>query len=285
MTPRSWLLLLTVLACVPRGPAVLSGAQLQARASRTLAAPFDEVFDATWLSLELAGWTVTEHDARAGTLETNVLGGQAWSANVGQEGTKVVVTLLPRLLDAERAQWEGLLAGISALLDAWRVHPELVLSNTRGEVDAAGLRLLVPNWRHFEFSVDRRTLMMQGVAQAGFVPTLLYRVERRRPRADPRELVQKALDEAFHSTARTSEPTGAVENDAWGQSAIETSRVGADLTERAARWREWEARTPAWRVRVAAACVADDAACERDVRAVVESAVNTGAAVPGFKTR
>lgn len=300
-------LALSFLGCAPRGPTALTPAQLQSRASRALAADFDEAFDAAWLTLELAGWTVTESDARAGTAGTNVVVlpsgvGRGWTLSVTQEGTTPVVTLLPRVFQGTREvtdqmhwslegpggeveQWEALFERIRGLVDSWRTIPELQLSSTRGEVDAAGLRLLVPNWRHFEFSVDRRSLAMQGTG-AGFAPTLHYRVERRRPQPDVEGVVVEVLERAFHAPGKiVAPPQWEVETDAWGQSGEAEVRVGAELTPRPVRWRRWEARSPAWRVWVVAACPVDDLDCERDVRAVIESAVNTGAAVPGFKTR
>lgn len=299
--------LLWATACAPRGPIALSAAQLQSRASRTIPAAFDDVYDATWLTLEAAGWPVKEHDRRAGTLGTGVVTasnglGRAWAASVSQEGATVVVTLLPRVFEnarevtgdmrwtlegpgGEGERWEQLFASLTALVDTWRVHPELVLSNTRGELDAVGLRLLVPSWQHFGFSVDRRTLVMQG-AGTGLVPTLLYRIERRRPEPTVVALVHETLEHAFHAEGRLAEPgEWDVARDAWGETAEGAVRVGADLTAKTVRWRRWEAGNPAWVVRVAAVCpVENRVECEGDVRRVIESAVNT-APVPGIRAR
>lgn len=297
---------LAMLGCAPRGPTALSPAQLQSRASRSIPAAFDDVYDATWLTLEAAGWTVTGHDRRAGNAETNVLVapngiGRAWTASVSQEGATMVVTLLPRVFEGAREvtadmhwtlegpggeveRWDGLFAGIVGLVQTWRVHPELTLSNSRGELDAVGLRMLVPSWQHFEFSVDRRTLVMQA---PGSLPdsTVLYRIERRRPGPDLAALVHETLERAFHAAGRVTGPADwEIVKDAWGETAEGDVLVGADLTPRPVRWRRWEAGNAAWVVRVASACAVSSPGCDSDVRRVVESAVNT-APVPGIRAR
>ncbi|MBS1152006.1 MAG: hypothetical protein H6Q89_3704 [Myxococcaceae bacterium] len=301
-------LLLGLLCCAPRGPTALTPAQLQSRASRTFPAAFDEVFDATWLTLEAAGWKVTANDRRAGTVSTDVVAapngtGRAWTAGVTQEGATVAVTLLPRVYEGEREvteqmywtlegkggeleRWERLFAGITGLIDAWRVHPELLLSKTRGELDAVGLRLLVPGWPHFQFSVDRRTLVMQGVG-AGLLPTLLYRIERRRPDPDLSRVVRETLEHAFHAAGRVVEPEWEIHRDGWGEAAEGAVLLEADLTPKPVRWRRWEAGNPAWVVRVVAVCAPGGEGgldCDGEVRRVIESAVNT-APLPGIRAR
>ena len=296
-----------MVGCTPRGPTVLGPAQLQSRATRSIPAAFDEVYDATWLTLEAAGWTIIEHDRRAGTASTNTVAapngtGRAWAASVTQDGATVAVTLLPRVYEGEREvtadmhwtlegaggeaeRWETLFAGIVGLVEVWRVHPELVLSNSRGELDAVGLRLLVPSWQHFEFSVDRRTLVMHGAAD---VSTLLYRIERRRPDPNLVGLVHETLESAFHAGGRIAEPSQwELTRDAWGDMGEGDVLVGANLSPTPVRWRRWEAGNPAWVVRVAAVCAVARVAtfdCEGDVRRVIESAVNT-APVPGIRAR
>ena len=323
---RVAVLLLAVASCAPRGPIALSPTQLHSRASRSIPAAFDEVYDAAWLTLEAAGWKVAVSDRRAGTASTDTVlasngTGRAWDLSVSLEGATTVVTLLPRVFlnekevtaqmhwtlegpGGEAERWETLFAGIAALPDAWKVHPELVLSNSRGELDAVGLRLLVPSWQHFAFSVDRRTLVMQDIG-ASPVPTLLYRIERRRPNPDMPALVHETLEHAFHAEGRTTEPEQwELKSDAWGKAAVGAALVGADLTPKPVRWRQWEAGTPAWVVRVVSACPPEGeseargpngtslqftrttgrADCDGDIRRVIESAVNT-APVPGIRAR
>lgn len=320
--------LLLVVSCAQRGPVTLSPEQLQLRATRTISGAFDEVYDATWLTLEAAGWAVSASDRRAGTLSTAMVAadhgpGRAWSATVSQEGATVVLTLLPRIYDGAREvtadlqwilegpggegeRWDTLFAGATGLVEAWRVHPELRMSNSRGEVDAVGLRLLVPSWQHFEFSTDRRSMVMQQ-SGAGGVPTLLYRVERRRPNPDLDTLISDTLEHAFHADGKiTVPPQWKPVKDAWGESAEGDVQVGADLTPKRVRWIRWEAGNPAWVVRVVGACpdeawvtgystgtdggsersatVTSGAACVADVRRVIESAVNT-APLPGIRPR
>ena len=299
-------LLLAVMSCAPRGPIALSAAQLQSRASRSIPAAFDEAYDATWLTFEAAGWKVIEFDRRAGTLSTaavieGVGTGRAWSANVSQEGATVVITLLPRIFEGARdvtadMAWtlegpggeverrDALFTDIVALVDSWRVHPELLLSNSRGEVDAVGLRLLVPGWAHFEFSTDRRTLVMQGAGK-GLVPTLLYRIERRRPDADGAPVVHEALEHAFHAPGRVAEPSSwESARDTWGEAATGEVFIGSELSPRPVQWRAWEAGNASWVVRLVSACPPDTDVCENDVRRVIESAVNT-APLPGTRAR
>ncbi len=268
---------------------------------------FDEVYDATWLTLEAAGWAVGESDPRAGTFVTQVVVlpdglGRGWAASVSQEGGAIRVTLLPRvyrgsadvtpdsgwLLDGpggEVERWDALFAGIGGLISAWREAPELALSNARGELNAAGMRLLIPNWQHFEFSLDRRTLVMQPVGP-GPASTLLYRIERRRPKPDAAALVHETLEHAFHASGRLAEPASwDIAQDAWGETAAGDVLLDSDSSPNPVRWRRWEAGNSAWVVRVAAACPAEkEPRCEGEVRRVIESAVNT-APVPGIRAR
>jgi hypothetical protein len=127
----------------------------------------------------------------------------------------------------------------------------------------------------FEFSVDRRTLVMQG-AGTGLVPTLLYRIERRRPEPPVEALVLETLEHAFHAEGRLTVPTAwEVSRDGWGETAEGAVQVGSDLTAKTVRWRRWEAGNPAWVVRVASVCPADNR---------IECAVNT-APLPGIRAR
>ena|GEM_PF-1753152 len=289
--------LLVLAACAPRGPAPLSPAQLQSRASRAIPADFDEVFDAAWLTLEASGWKVLEHDRRAGTLVTDVVVGasglgRGWAADVSQAGATVSLTLLPRVFQndqeltpqmhwtlegpgGELERWDALFGPIAALTDAWKSHPELVLSNSRGEVDAVGVRLLVPGWARFDFSTDRWTMVMRGAAK-GVTSALMYRIERRRPLADPAPVVHEVLELALHAPGKVIAPSDwQVANDAWGHTGFGEVMVGAQLTPTAVHWRRWEAGDNAWLLRVVAVCPDGDEACEADVRRVVESAVST----------
>ena len=299
---RLWLLAVAVAACAPRGPTVLSAQQLEARAGRPMEAPFDEAYDAAWLVLEGAGWTVVESDRQAGTLETNavVLGsgvGRGYRVAVSVEGARPWVTLWPRVFEGEKevtgqmhwtlegpggeeAKWDELFGRMGALVEAWRTHPELKLASGRGEVDAAGLRMLVPGWKHLEFAVDRRSLVVLGDGNVP-VATLLYRIERRTPESNPDALLREALEKSARGRL--------VVTDTWTQTAPPWAegevRVGKDLRPAQVRWRRWDAVSPAWVVRVVAVCPDGAAGCEDDVGRALESAVNTAAAVPGFKTR
>ncbi len=262
-----------------------------------MAADFEEVFDAAWLTLEASGWKVVEHDRRAGTLVTNVVVGSSglgrgWTAAVSQTGTTVSLTLLPRVFQNEREltqemywtlegaggeqeRWDALFEPIAALTAAWKAHPELVLSTSRGEVDAVGVRLLVPGWARFDFTTDRWTMVMRGAAK-GVTSALMYRIERRRPLADPAPVVHEVLELALHAPGKVIEPSDwETGSDAWGHRGAGEVKVGAQLTPVEVHWRRWEAGDNAWLVRVVAVCPAGDEACDADVRRVVESAVST----------
>lgn len=311
-------MLLLVAACAPRGPRQLSATQLRSRASRSISAGFDEVYDATWLALESQGWTVTAHDRRAGTLSTNVIAGEhgtgrSWEASVSQEGSAQTVTLLPHMHEHERdvtpdvywtlegpggelQRWDEAFARIVALVEAWRNHPELILEKTRGELDAAGLHLLLPpTWEHFEFSVDRRSLAVQRFKRSrGLNPSVLYRIERRRPEPDLEAMVHETLERAFGGLESLAEPSEwTSRGDAWGLCGEGEVLVGPGLVAQPVRWRRWEARSPAWVVRVAVACAPEgERACDFETHQILESAadangrlVNPGSAVPGFQSR
>ena len=144
--------------------------------------------------------------------------------------------------------------------------------------------MLVPGWQHFDFSVDRRSLVMQG-AGGGMVPTLMYRVERRRPVPDLAAPIDETIEHAFHAPGKVAEPADwEIVRDGWGETAEGAVQVGADLTSRPVRWRRWEAGNPSWVVRVVSVCPVEGSDCEDDVRRVIESAVNT-APLPGTRAR
>ncbi len=302
--------------CAPRGPVALSPSQLRSHATRVVSADFDEAFDATWLALESLGFTVTAHDRRAGTLSTAVTAaangtGRAWQAEVSLQGADSAVTLLPRLHEGdrdvtdeaswtlegpggERERWDAAFERIRTLLEDWRHHPELVLEKRRGDLDAAGLHLLVPAaWEHFEFSVERRSLAVQRFKRhLGVNPTAIYRIERRRPEPDVEGLLHEALGRALG--AGVIEPgdwNGG--GDAWGFYGEGEVLVGPGRVAEPVRWRRWEARSPAWVVRLAMVCApSGELACDFETHQIVESAadangrlVNPGAAVPGFQSR
>lgn len=305
MAARAALLIATLAAqaaCAPRGPKALTPQQLESLASRTVEAPFDEAYDAAWLVLEGAGWTITASDRRAGTLETNAVVlppgvGRAWSVAVSQDGASPRVTLLPRVFrgeaevtgemhwtldgpSGEQAKWDDLFARMAVLFEAWRTHPELKLERARAELDAAGLRMLVPGWKHYDFAVDRRSLAVQGDGSVP-VPTFFVRLERRAPQPDPEAMPRAALEKATKGRLVVPDQTWA-EAPPWMEGEV---RVGKDLAPAAVRWRRWDALSPAWAVRVVAVCPDGAEGCEAEVARALESAVNTDAAVPGFKVR
>jgi hypothetical protein len=283
-----------------------------------VAADFDEAFDATWLTLEAMGFEVKEHDRRGGTLATGVVAaehgtGRGWQAEISQEGARPTVTLLPHLYEdtrdvtgeaywtlegpgGELEKWDALFGRIAALVEAWRVHPELKLDTGRGELDAAGLRLLVPpSWEHFDFAVDRRTLIAQRFKRiSGVNPTVLYRIERRRPEPDADALLHEALQRALAKSQDVIEPgEWDARADSWGVSGTGEVLLGPGHVPEPVRWRRWEARSPQWVVRVVAVCAPEgERACDFETHQLLESAadsngrlVNPGGAVPGFQSR
>jgi hypothetical protein len=258
-------------------------------------AAFDEAYDATWLALETAGWPVTSFDPRAATLSTGLTEAahgtrRGWAAMVSQEGAVPIVTLLPRVYAGEREvtqemhwvlegpggeqqRWDELFARILGLVESWRHHPELSLGKARGEVEAAGLRLLLPpSWKHFEFSTDRRTLVVQRFQRrSGINPTLVYRIERLRPVPELAGILGDALERAFHS--RTLLEPAQWETSADGSSGEGEVQAAEGGVAQSVRWRRWEARSPAWRMWVVAVCsAAGELACDAETREVLESA-------------
>lgn len=282
----------------------MSPQQLQSRASRAVEAPFDEVFDAAWLVLEGAGWSVVANDRRAGTFRTNTVVlpgtgvGRAYDAAVSLEGATPMLTLLPRVFEGDRditdqmhwtlegpggeqSKWDELFARVLALVEQWRTHPELKLDGGRAEIDAAGLRVLVPGWKHYDFAVDRRTLVVQGDGAVP-VPTVLYRIGRRVPAPDPDALLREVLEKATKGRLVVPDTEWTQVGPAWAEGEV---RVGKDLAPAVVRWRRWEAASPAWLVQVLAVCPQDAERCEEEVGHALESAVNTDAAGAGFRVR
>lgn len=310
-----WLLASGVVlqACVS-GPVFVSDADLERRGSLRTTAPYDEAFDAAWLTLERLDWKVTVADRRAGTLETEARTeldsheARGWRLDFRQDGDRLTLIARPRVffdgvdvtqgmrweLVKEDARWQDLFHRVQALLEAWRSHPELTLDRRRGELDAGGLKLLVPvAWTHFELSTDRRTLVVQKLrgVKDGLNPSLVYVLERRRPRPDETLVVRTAVERAFRDDG-TLNPTEPPKSDANGVFGRGETQSGPGKVVQPVAWRRWEARSPAFVVRVASACAPEgELSCEADVRAAIESAADgtgrlvdqTPGAVPIFE--
>ncbi len=302
--------LLCCSACATRGPERLSTRELQSLGEFRTDRPYDETYDATWLALEALGFRVRDWQRVQGFLETDAVDQpdgtrRSWRADFSQAGAQLTVTLVPKILLGEQdvtaehlfepKEQDAVWAKVTPLLAAWTVHPDIAFQATRGEVDLAGLRLLLPpTWEHFDFATDRRTLAVQKTKGVkGFNPTVVYRLERTRPRPELARLVHEALEKSWGAVVE--EPTGWEEkNDVHGVSAEGEVLVGTSKSPRQAWWRRWEARSPAWVARVAVSCAPAGAelSCDAEALQVIDSAgdtngrlVNATGAVPTFQSR
>lgn len=260
-------------ACVPKGPRALSSTEWALQQGQPLTAPFDEVFDAAWLTLEEEGETIREHDRRAGGFETNLR-----RVEVGADGAQVVLKQTPHdrvFSETFETRW---FERVKWLTTQWRTHPELTFKSRRGEVVAAGVHLLTPpGWEHFDFSTDRRTLFVQRYKgrAPGFNDTLAFRIERRAPVPDRDRLLVNALEKAKPGSLPVAlEGLDAEAADGAGEHGTAQWVVGSSRLPFDARWRRWEHVGAAWVARLAAACPAGaDSPCDADAKAVIEGAV------------
>ncbi|MBK7857594.1 MAG: hypothetical protein IPJ65_02990 [Archangiaceae bacterium] len=305
---------LSALACTTRGPTALSQRELQALGTHVFDAPFDEVFDATFLTLERHEGKVSQASRIEGVMESDKAeftapagwdgtAYRSYAASVYQQGAQVAVTAVPRLWagerdvsdepwwvvpgsDGEQAHWERLFDGVQELLSAWREVPELQVEKSRGELQVLGITLHSPaDWRGLEPAVDRRSAFAQrsvrgsaGCADCpgGMNPSMVFEVSRRYPAFDAPRLEHQALERALGSKL--------IEPDAWDTTETPTGRRGTGQVVAGdpskvveVVWHVWDARDPTWMVRAAAACgaPASPTDCEAQWDAMING-VTTG---------
>ena len=296
-------------ACTTRGPTAMTQRELKARGTHVFEGPFDEVYDAAYLSLERYEGKIALASRLEGIVENDRVeftappgwdgvASRSYAVSVYQDGARVAVTAVPRLWaddrdvseeprwvmtghGGEEEHWQHLFDGIQELLLAWREVPDLSVEKSRGEVKVLGVKFSAPSdWRGLELSVDRRTAVAQatlhgkpGCAECpgGLNPTIVFEVARRSPPPDATKLEHTALEHALGPKLALPE--------AWDTTETPTGRRGTGEVVAgdpakvvSVVWREWDAREPTWMIRAAAACGPPDspAGCDAQWEAMIE---------------
>lgn len=287
-------------ACTSRGPTSLTQRELKVRGTHTFDAPFDEVYDAAYLTLERYEGRIASASRLEGVVENDKVeltapagfpgtAYRSYAVSVFQEGGRVSVSAIPRLWaddrdvsdepywvlaghNGEDEHWERLFDGIQELLLTWRDVPELVIDKKLGTVTALNVRLTTPaDWPLLQLAPDRRTAWAQNTAPGALKPTVVVEVARRQPPPDATHLELTALEYALGPKLTTPE--------AWDTTETPTGKHGAgqvivgDLNKTVSvNWKVWDAREPAWMIRAAAACGPADsvAGCEAQWSSMID---------------
>lgn len=189
----------------------LSRADVTQLASRSWSAPTDEVFDATWLTLQAQGFTVTDADRLAGTFVATARG-HTWDVDVGALGAEQRVRLMPREDGVTRGALVVLLdaleEGTRSLLRAWSELPEWKYDGRRNVLAIPGFSASPPReWEWLDFDISRRRVVAQARrARTGVNPTLLFEAERVRPEPTLEALVKKATGLTLNARQRLVYP-------------------------------------------------------------------------------
>lgn len=285
---------LVVTACVS-GPRALTQAQLEALSTRQLLGDFDEVFDATWLSLEHEGLRVSGADRLAGTLRARRQDGSGYDVSVTADERSQRVRLVPVPdratwvldgADGETARWDAIELHATALLAAWREVPEWSHLAEKNLVAVPGVRARLPEaWEKLEPSISRRVLTVQRsrTIKRGFNPTWRFEVKRRMPVDDHRAFVLEAAGAALFAGQRLTWPADTrltfVEHVAQGRVRLSDGEV-----PRPVFYALWVGAFDAFTVRIAAVCgppAEAENGCAAEWRALLETLAARGARPPG----
>lgn len=288
------LALLLVAGCVS-GPRALSTAQLEAFSTRRHQGTYDEVFDATALSLARMGLAVRDVDLRQGTLAAARKDGTGYLVTVRSRGDEQEVLALPvpereRWVldgdDGESARWDQLERYTAELLTAWRDHPEWQYLPEKNlvRVLSFGARL-PPAWERVEPTVSRRVLVVQRHrAKKGLNPTIVLEVLRRRPVLEAKEFLLSTAEVALGAKTRLTwpEPLELTFGSSGGHGE---GRVFDGPLVRPISWHLWDQRSPSWTVRLAAICGPRESElnCEDAWEALTASIVGPGFEFPRLR--
>lgn len=236
-------------ACASTTP--LSPAEASTLATRTWDGATDEVFDATWLTLERSGFEITHDDRLAGTLRAR-REQREWTVDVSALGNEQRVKLTPssELTRAElSAMLDWLEEGTAKLLRAWHDPPEWKFDGRKNLlfVSAAGFQVSPPlEWAFLDFDLNRRVVtVQQSRARNAVNPTMRIELDRARPRSMLLDTARQTIALSLSARQRLVFPEPLEPG---------TIRVLDGTTASDATWSAQEWPLGAWQVRIAVSC-------------------------------
>lgn len=287
---RPWLTLLVLWSGCVSGPRPLGQSQLESYATRRHQAPFDEVFDATVLSLGRMGLSIEDADVKQGTIVARRKDGTGYSVSIQSRDDEQLVVAVPIpersawVLDGEdgeSARWDRLESHTKELLTAWRDHPEWTFIAARNLLGVLSFYARVPqSWERVDPSVSRRVTSVQRFkSHRGLNPTILFEVKRRTPSLEARSFLLTTAEVALQAKGRLTWQ-GDDEPKLREGRAQRAANVLDGTVPRQISWHLWDHRTPTFTVRVAAVCGAagSELDCDEDWEALISSIV-----APGFE--
>lgn len=238
-------LLLT--ACASTTP--LSPTDASTLATRTWDGATDEVFDATWLTLERSGFEITQDDRLAGTLKAR-RENREWNVDVSALGNEQRVKLTPST-PLTRADLSELLdtleEGTAKLLRAWHEPPEWKFDGRKNLLFVAGFAVSPPlEWAFLDFDLNRRVVTVQkSRARNAVNPTMRVELDRARPRSLLLDTARQTIALSLSARQRLVFPEPL---------EVGTIRVLDGTTASDATWAAQEWPLDAWQVRIAVSC-------------------------------
>ncbi|MFT3712223.1 MAG: hypothetical protein QM817_31650 [Archangium sp.] len=244
---RSLFFVVLISGCVSSGP--LSETEARALATRSWSGATDEVFDATWLTLERRGFRVVADDRLAGTLSLT-REGRTWNVDVAALGTEQRVTLAPtsRVTRAELSSvLDALEEGTSKLLRAWHEPPEWKFDGRKNVLSIPGFAVSPPlEWQWLDFDLSRRVVTVQKARTRNVRnATMLLEVDRVRPQSKLLDTARQTIGASLSARQRLVFPDSMTTG---------TIRVLDGTTAEDVTWSGNEWTLDAWQVRVVVAC-------------------------------
>lgn len=241
------LVVLLISGCVSTGP--LSETEARSLSTRTWDGATDEVFDATWLTLERRGFRVVQDDRLSGTLSLT-REGRTWNVDVAALGNSQRVTLAPSS-PVSRAELSAVLdaleEGTAKLLRAWHEPPEWKFDGRKNVLSIPGFAVSPPlEWQWLDFDLSRRVVTVQKVRTRNVPnPTMLLVVDRTRPQSKLLDTARQTIGTSLSARQRLVFP------DSMSPGSI---RVLDGTTAEDVTWVGDEWALDAWQVRIVVAC-------------------------------